>query len=175
MEILIFSDSHGRTEEMSLALEYQPTKPAAVIHLGDGVRDAGMLDLKGIPLYTVRGNCDTFLFESSVPCPEECLTSIGGRLIFMTHGAKYCVKSGLGGLLAEAARKNADVVLFGHTHRPYEEVIPSGTELGGTVLEHPLYVFNPGSIGRRTDRLNYSFGVMTLNGDQILLSHGMIG
>lgn len=174
MEVLIFSDSHGRTDGMRLALSLQRSRPAAVIHLGDGVRDAEALDLNGIPLYTVRGNCDFRSEFFSGACPEECLTSIGGHLALMTHGARYGVKGGLERLLSYAAQKGADFVLYGHTHRSHLEVLPVGTEIGGVQLRRPMYVFNPGSIGRNEYGEGLSFGVLTLCEGNVLFSHGRI-
>ncbi len=170
MDILIFSDSHGSTEGMRWALERQPTRPAAILHLGDGVRDALVLEESGIPLYTVRGNCDPFLYGLSVACPEECVLAMGGHTILMTHGARYGVKAGLGGLLAAAAQQGADIVLYGHTHQPHEEMLPAGSNVGGVILDRPMYVFNPGSIGRG----EHSFGVLTMRGKDLLFSHGKL-
>lgn len=174
MEVLIFSDSHGRTEGMRLALSRQRTRPYAVIHLGDGVRDVEELELGSIPLYTVRGNCDYCLDVFPGACPEECVTSIGGHLALMTHGARYGVKGGLEALLSSAAQKDADLVLYGHTHQPYLEVLPTGTEVGSVLLHRPMYVFNPGSIGRNEDGEGRSFGILTLCGNSVLFSHGRI-
>ena len=171
MEILIFSDSHGRTGGMREALARQTAPPAAVMHLGDGVRDACALELGEIPLYLVRGNCDGLLYGVQGPVPEECLTSLGGHLFFLTHGHRYGVKSGLGGLIGAAVRGGADIVLFGHTHRPLLEVLPAGNEAAGVTLSRPLYRFNPGSIGQGGGK---SFGVLTLRGESVLFSHGTV-
>ena len=171
MEILIFSDSHGRTEGMRAVLSRQVSPPSAVMHLGDGVRDTGALALGEIPLYMVRGNCDGFLYGVEGPVPEECLTSIGGHLFFLTHGARYGVKGGLGGLLRAALQKGADIVLFGHTHRPYLEILPAGAEAEGQTLTRPVYLFNPGSIGQGGER---TFGMLTLKDGAVLFSHGVL-
>ena len=87
----------------------------------------------------------------------------------MVHGHRYGVKSGMGALLSHAAARDADIVLFGHTHIPHEECIPVGTEIGGVVLTRPMYLFNPGSIGRSGTP---SFGTLSLTKDTVLLSHG---
>lgn len=174
MEILIFSDSHGRTDGMRAVLSRQVRPPSAVIHLGDGVRDVNALTLGGIPLYLVRGNCDGLLYDVEGPVPDECLTSIGGHLFFMTHGARYGVKSGVGGLLRAAMQKEADIVLFGHTHRPELEILPAGTETEGGILPRPLYLFNPGSIGQGRQGGERTFGILTLQGETVLFSHGVV-
>ena len=166
MFFLIFSDSHGNIEYMKEAIRRQPTPPLAVFHLGDGFRDTERLELNGIPLYTVRGNCDLLWGGSSEECPEEQITAIGSHRALLTHGARYGVKGGLGGLIASAVRQEADLVLYGHTHTPRLDTISAGTELCGRILECPLYVFNPGSIQKG------SFGTLTVQGDAVLFGHG---
>ncbi len=168
MDFLIFSDSHGKFEPMQQALLRQPAPPLAVFHLGDGFRDTQYLELDGIPLYAVKGNCDLFCGSFPEECPEERVTAIGDHRALLTHGARYYVKSGLGGLISSAVRQRADLVLYGHTHTPRLDTIPAGTELCGIVLERPLYLFNPGSIGQG------SFGTLTVQGDSVLFGHGSL-
>ena len=169
MEFLIFSDSHGKFEPMQTALNRQPVPPLGVFHLGDGFRDTAYLELNGIPLYAVKGNCDLFYGDFQGECPEERTVTVGTHRTLVTHGAKYGVKSGLGGLISAAVRQQADLVLYGHTHVPASEIIPAGTEVCGRVLERPLYLFNPGSIGQ-----GRSFGTLTVQGENVLFGHGEI-
>ena len=168
MEFLIFSDSHGNIEYMKEAIRRQPKPPLAVFHLGDGFRDTKYLELNEIPLYTVKGNCDLLWGGDLEECPEEQITVIGEHRALLTHGARYGVKSGLGGLIASAVRQDADIVLYGHTHVPKLDTFSAGTELGGKVLTRPLYLFNPGSIGQRG-----SFGTLTVQGENLLFGHGI--
>ena len=174
MDILIFSDSHGRTDGMFEILQRQPKRPDAVLFLGDGLRDAAAVDWQGSALYAVRGNCDLFVESIPISSSQECVTAMGGHTLFLTHGANYDVKHGLGALIREAARRNADLVLFGHTHRPYLEVIAAGEVIAGRELTRPMYLFNPGSIGRGVDGSGGSFGTLTLQGEQVLFSHGKL-
>ena len=166
MELLIFSDSHGRHDGMQEAIDRQLTGIDAVLFLGDGLRDADRLLCDGATLYSVRGNCDWFA-DASVEA--EITLSFEGHRLLLTHGHLYGVKGGVGALISHAASLNADVVLFGHTHIPYCEVIPAGTVAGGRELTRPMYLFNPGSIG--TDA---SFGTLSLKNDVVLLSHGSV-
>lgn len=169
MEYLIFSDSHGNAANMKLALSRQLHAPDGIFFLGDGLRDTDVLtDTEGKQsfLYRVAGNCDWF---SSAYVPSEGLTALGGHIVLFTHGHTFFVKEGTSTLLAHAASRGADIVLFGHTHKPLEETIPAGTRVGESVLARPMHLFNPGSIG-----YNGSFGVLTLLGDTVLLSHGKI-
>ena len=164
MELLIFSDSHGRVDGMRAALERQVHSPQAVCFLGDGLRDATALELGRAMLYDVRGNCDWGMQEDA---PTERTVCLAGHRLFLTHGHMYGVKSGLGALIAAAARMEADVVLFGHTHAPTLIEIPAGDVVSGMALARPMYLFNPGSIG-----MDGSFGTLYLTESTVLFSHG---
>ena len=60
-----------------------------------------------------------------------------------------------------AMDKNADIVLFGHTHTPELKYVSE--------YEKPFYLFNPGSIGSGKG----SYGILTLTeGQEPLFSHG---
>ena len=172
MEILIFSDSHGRVEGMKQAIARQIKRPELILHLGDGAGDLEYLSTRGIPTLSVRGNCDLFTVEGFVP-EERTLDELGHRIL-MVHGHRYGVKGGVGALLSHAAELGADVVLYGHTHIPNEVCIPAGEVVGGVALSRPLYLFNPGSIGRNEDGEGLSFGTLSLTKASVLLSHGRV-
>jgi len=167
MELLIFSDSHGKHDGMQLAIDRQVTRVDAVVFLGDGLRDAERLLTDGATLFSVRGNCDWFA-DSDVE--SELTLNFEEHRLFLTHGHPYGVKGGIGALISHAADIGADIVLFGHTHRPVCEVIPAGTVVGGVTLARPMYLFNPGSIGSS----EASFGTLSLKKDVVLFSHGNI-
>lgn len=162
MELLIFSDSHGRHAAMQTAIDHQLRAPDSILFLGDGLRDVDRLTLGRSHLFAVRGNCDLY-WDPTIQTDE--LLPFEGHKILMTHGHLYGVKSGYGALIAHAAKLGADVVLFGHTHEPMHTIIPTDT----TALCRPMHLFNPGSIGG-----NGSFGVLTLRGNDLLFSHGQV-
>ncbi len=164
MEILIFSDSHGRADRMHEALERQLRRPDAVFFAGDGLRDLERLDFGRADVYAVCGNCDFF---SASAAPTERCVQLADHKFFLTHGHLYGAKHGYGSLLRRAAELGADIVLFGHTHLPCCESLPAGTQLGEITLTRRLYLFNPGSIGE-----GRSFGTLTLRGETVLFSHG---
>ncbi len=171
MELLIFSDSHGRTDAMTEALHRQTPALSGICFLGDGLRDIDGLNTP-LPIYSVRGNCDwSRTFDLS---PAERVLELEGHTIYLTHGHLFGVKSGLGGIISHAATVGADIVLFGHTHRAYERTIPTGERIGETVLHRPMYLFNPGSIGYDEEGCGYSFGTLLLRKNTVLLSHGSI-
>ncbi len=165
MDILVFSDSHGKERGMREALARQVRRVHAVFFLGDGLRDVNRLDVGDAALYAVAGNCD---WGTAGDGPDEILMALGGHTVMAVHGHKYRVKEGYGALLAHAAEIGADIVLSGHTHLPHVEVIPAGTVLGRVTLNRPMYLFNPGSIAAG------SFGTLTLQGGGVLLAHGTL-
>ena len=167
MEFLIFSDSHGSASNMSMALDRQIKTPDAILFLGDGARDIDNLFVVDTPIWAVRGNCDWA--SSDYADKTERLLYFEGHTILLCHGHEWGVKGGLGALIAHAAEVGADIVLFGHTHVPTLTTIAAGENVGKTVLSRPMYLFNPGSIGYEG-----SFGVLTLKGKRVLLSHGKL-
>ena len=171
MELLVFSDSHGRGSLMLEAFSKQIKKPDAIVFLGDGLRDISYCEFGDIPILAVCGNCDTFTFYGKGNADDEIVMTLGGKRIMMTHGDRYGVKSGLGRIVLAANEKGADIVLFGHTHTPLSTYIPEGDESFGFKLQKPLYLFNPGSVGGY-DR---SFGCISIgsSGD-VVMSHGVL-
>ncbi|MBQ2734446.1 MAG: YfcE family phosphodiesterase [Clostridia bacterium] len=167
MEALIFSDSHGHAERIEEILLRQVRRLDAVLFAGDGLRDLDRAGLGDQNVYAVLGNCDWFSPDPHMQ--TEQIISFGGFNILLTHGHLYNVKHGYGALLVHAAKIGADIVIFGHTHVPHLETISQGSEVGGVVLERPLYLFNPGSLGA-----DGSFGTLTVRNGQILLAHGRL-
>ena len=172
MEFLIFSDSHGRVENMQTAIERQIKAPDAILFLGDGARDLDRLFLVDIPLWAVRGNCDWA--SSDFADRAERLLHIDGHTILLTHGHEWGVKGGLGGLIMHAAELGADIVLFGHTHTQTLRTVAAGEQVGKTTLSRPMYLFNPGSIGYNEDGEGYAFGTLTIKGETVLFGHGRL-
>jgi predicted phosphodiesterase len=86
----------------------------------------------------------------------------------MLHGHTRGVKSGIGEAISAAVQRDADILLFGHTHQPLEKYIPVEDSTEGEILKKPLRVFNPGSLG------SGSFGLIDIRGKDVLMSHGSI-
>lgn len=134
MKLLVLSDSHSALRFMRECI--RSVRPDAVVHLGDHYDDAQAIAQENIHLvfHQVPGNCDTY--RCPLNTPQVLCYSIGGVRFFMTHGHRHQVKSGIGALLADARRNQAQAVLYGHTHRANCQKEPDG-----------LWVLNPGSCG----------------------------
>ena len=160
MDILVFSDSHGKGEYIDAILRRQVRLPDVIFFLGDGLRDLAWQNFGGIPVYRVKGNCDFFGADTT---DDELLTELGGVRIFAAHGHTYSVKSGYMKMAQRAAELGADIMLFGHTHEPLTRVLSAGESLGGTTLSRDLHIMNPGSLA------SGCFGTVTVRGSSILL------
>lgn len=166
MRYLIFSDSHGACHNIKSVIDRTAGGIDGVIFLGDLYSDIENIE-KEYPLisvYAVAGNCD-FGSKYLSPIYQERMIDADGIRILLVHGHRQFVKSGTSVLEAYARSKGADVVLFGHTHERCEKYISDG--------EKPLYIFNPGSAALPRDGVP-SFGVLTIQKGQILLSHGEV-
>lgn len=169
MNLLVFSDSHGRGSNMLEALSRQIKKPDAIIFLGDGLRDLTYCEFGDIPLFAVSGNCDGAGIYGGGIAENQIVMSLGGKKIMMTHGDLYGVKNGLARIASAADYKGVDIVLFGHTHEPFATYLPEGDESFGFKIQKPMYLFNPGSIGG----YERSFGCITIDSrGGVLMSHG---
>lgn len=128
MKVLIVSDTHRLNNlYMDLLLK---EKPDMVIHCGDSEGSEYFLTKAAdCPVHIVQGNCDY-----ACNLPKELLVKIGSHTVWVVHGHMYRVSFGTEYLIEEALDRGADVVFYGHTHRPYLE-----KEKGVTVC-------NPGSL-----------------------------
>ena len=97
----IVSDSHGMRGMLEQSLiKLEAGGPLdALIHCGDGGSDAKYLAGNILQTVIVRGNCDGWGCDYE----DDMLVNIGGVSIFVTHGHRYGVKSGLDTLASAAA------------------------------------------------------------------------
>lgn len=172
MNFLVISDSHGNRRNVDLAFERIPSLDG-IFFMGDGTNDFDdSYRYRGVPLFCVRGNCDT---DEGIP--TETTVTLEGYKIMLTHGNLYNIEpTYFDKAAARAANIGADILLLGHTHFPLEKYLPAGSEIGGVTLGKPLWVFNPGSVGRlRSDTgFKYHFGTMSLSDKGVLFGHGTL-
>lgn len=149
MRVLIVSDTHGQHRGLDRALE-AAGEIDMLIHLGDVEGGEDYINaVVDCEKHLVRGNNDFF---SDLPREEEFY--IGKKKVFITHGHYYCVSMDLRQIRDEGKARNADIVMFGHTHRPYFH-----QETGITVL-------NPGSLSYpRQEGRKGSYMILEVNGN----------
>ncbi|MBS6194726.1 MAG: metallophosphoesterase [Clostridiales bacterium] len=132
MKILVVSDTHGRCSELMRVL--QKVKPIdALIHCGDVEGEENYIrQIAECPCYIVRGNNDFFS-----DLEREEIFSLGNYKIMVTHGHLYGVSIDTSMLEEEAVSRGVQVVMFGHTHRPFLEQKENITLLNPGSLSYP--------------------------------------
>ncbi|MCQ4080026.1 metallophosphoesterase [Streptomyces sp. RB6PN25] len=142
MRLLLISDTHVPKRARGLPEQLWREVEAAdvVIHAGDWV-DAGFLtglERRSRRLVGVFGNNDGPELRSRLP--EVARVELGGLRLAVVHETGPAK-----GRAARCAREypDADVLVFGHSHIPWDEVAPGG-----------LRLLNPGS---PTDRRRQPF------------------
>lgn len=117
MKICVCSDSHGKHHLLESIVKKE--RPDAFFFLGDGERDVPSLSFAGEGLLVaVRGNCD---FSSHNPL--ERIMTLEDKRLLLTHGHLYGVKSGLSGLARRGQEAQADIIVYGHTHRADAQIL----------------------------------------------------
>jgi putative phosphoesterase len=144
MRLGIISDTHGllRPEVFDAFREVDH-----ILHGGD-VGPAGLLDELGAiaPVTAVYGNTDGWDLRGRLP--QVAKVRLDGFDIVVTHGDQ------LGSPTPEklnAAFPDAEIIVFGHTHRPLL-----------TVVDLVVTVMNPGGAGPPRFGLPASVGIMEL-------------
>ena len=152
MRVLIVSDTHGRHAALDRALE-EAGAIDLFIHLGDVEGGEEYINaVVDCEKHMVRGNNDFF---SDLPREEEFC--IGTYKVFITHGHAYYVSLDPEYIREEGKARKADIVMFGHTHRPYFE------EKDGIIILNPGSLSFPRQEGRKG-----SYMIMELNEDKSL-------
>lgn len=154
MRIVVLSDSHRKVSKLFDAVERHLDNADLFIFLGDGEDDFDMV-LNAYPhikYERVCGNCD---WGSNYPDKMEI--EFAGKKIFFSHGHPYNVKFAYENIIAEAKKRGADIVLFGHTHNQYTE------------YQESFCIMNPGSVA------NGDYGVIdiTPKGDIMLIKENI--
>ena len=129
MRVLIVSDTHGRHGGLDRALQ-EAGNIDMLIHLGDVEGGETYIDaVADREKHIIRGNNDFF---SELPREEEFY--IGSHKVFITHGHAYYVSLDPEYIREEGKARGAEIVMFGHTHRPFFED------------DNGIIVLNPGSL-----------------------------
>ncbi len=137
MKILIVSDTHRKNDNYFKAV--QAVNPDMVIHCGDAEGSEYVLtESVDCPVHIVLGNNDFFSY-----LPRELDLEIGPYKAWVTHGHNYLVSMGNEHIKREAADRGADIVFYGHTHKPVID-----TE-GDVIAVNPGSLSYPRQEGRR--------------------------
>lgn len=170
MKILVFSDSHQRSNYMKQAIDQHLESGSidCIFHLGDGTKDLEGLTLL-IPVCYVDGNFEEYVtsYLSRKNLRSDAVLELEGFKFFLTHGHRYGVKTDLAPARVAARRAGAHVLIYGHTHEQFYEFVEYESDSTG------LHVFNPGSISRPRDNV-FSYGIIEIADGNISFSHASI-
>lgn len=147
MKIGVISDTHIRSSAKLLPnIIYKEFDGVdMILHAGDILIEEVVIELETIaPVYAVAGNNDSY----------EMLYKYGSKRIIEANGKRIGLTHGTGGrrtfmnAYAEFYGSNVDCVVYGHSHKPHNEVIDG------------VLFFNPGSPISRRFEPRYSLGVL---------------
>ena len=151
MKLGLISDTHDyldpRISELFAGVDH-------ILHAGDVGRSLLIVELEQIaPVTAVTGNTD-----EGLPLRETELVTLGGKKFLIHH----IVTPGVGSpRIDRRLREDApDVVMFGHTHKPFAQQVGS------------FLFFNPGYAGRQRFELPRSVAVMEIKRGKI--SHQLV-
>jgi len=136
----LISDTHGLIRAEALAAL---DGVEMILHAGDVGGGSVLRELAGIaPVHAVFGNTD----DRIQGLPQRLDLTLGGLKIHVSHGHE------VGSPTAEKLVREytADVIVFGHTHKPLIETI------GKTLI------VNPGAAGPRRFKLQPSLALLTI-------------
>ncbi|MEG0191363.1 MAG: metallophosphoesterase [Lachnospiraceae bacterium] len=132
MKVLIVSDTHSHHSNLDIALQ-RVGDIDMLIHLGDVEGEEEYIKrVVECPIHMVAGNNDFF---STLEKEEEF--SIGGYQVFITHGHYYYVSMNHERIKQEARERKADIVMFGHTHKPLIDIGEDVIALNPGSLSYP--------------------------------------
>lgn len=148
-KILVVSDTHGHDANFFKVLDIEEPVDG-IIHCGDLEGSEGKFALASdCPVYFVAGNNDFFS-----DLKRELEFDLGGHRAFLTHGHHYLVSMDLENIRSEGISRGADLIFFGHTHKPVARKTGN------------VYLFNPGSLSYpRQEGRRPSYLVLTILDD----------
>ena len=152
MKILIVSDTHRYNDNFEQVIENEGPVDM-LIHCGDIEGSEYYYEERvDCPVHMVAGNNDIF---SDLPYEEEFM--IGGHKVFLTHGHHCYVSLENKILVEEALSRGADIVMYGHIHRPIIDVRSDITVINPGSLTYPRQEGRlPSYIVMEVDRFGYA-------------------
>jgi putative phosphoesterase len=155
VEVIVLADTHlrGGIERLPQAVLAAAAGAGAIVHAGDVVSLAALEELRGLgkPVHAVAGNNDHELVRV---LPEELRVELAGVRVAVVHDSG--ARDGRERRMAQRF-PDAEVVVFGHSHVPWNEITA-----GGQLL------FNPGSPTQRRAQPYPTFGRLVIEGGRIV-------
>jgi uncharacterized protein len=155
MRIAVISDTHMPRGNRALPARAvaELREADAILHGGDFVRAEVLELLQGLgpPVHGIHGNVDDEALRRMLPAAR--VVELGGVRIGMVHDA--------GPRQGRLARmrfrfKDADAVVFGHSHLPLQEADADGFQ-----------IFNPGSPTERRSAPTHTMGIASVEDGRV--------
>ncbi len=144
-KIILVSDNHGLETPLKVIRERNPDA-YCFIHCGDS--EMPEPELRGYA--HVRGNNDYY-----PNFPENLVIPIENHRIYVTHGHRDIGFYEYDRLAAKAKSRDCDIVMFGHTHMYFDEVVDG------------IHLLNPGSLRYNRDLTPPCYMIIMITGDEI--------
>lgn len=152
IKVGVISDTHGNFYFAAKAINVLG-QIDYLLHAGDGKNEALALGkLANCPVWAVAGNTDGVTF------PQTEVMEIGGIKILLLHGYQVAPLNREERLADLALEQKAEIVVYGHTHKPYCN------------YHRGVLVFNPGSPFRPRDS-KPSCGLIEIEAKNITAKH----
>ncbi|MDD6189970.1 MAG: metallophosphoesterase [Firmicutes bacterium] len=152
MKILAVSDTHGKLNKLR---EIMPKLKNLdlILHAGDYGSDGRKIEKEfGIPVISVRGNCD-----GGGRNDFEIVETEFGR-IFLTHGHEQGAGYSRDNLVYRALEEGCCAAVYGHTHISENILVPGSSGAGKNTSEFRL--INPGSLSLPRDGSGGSYAII---------------
>jgi putative phosphoesterase len=155
----LVSDTHfprfGRALPRALEDGLRAAQVSRIFHMGD------LTDVLAIPLFEAIAPLDAIAGNND---PEEIWSRYGRRKLIIVDGVRIGLVHGDAGhgnahenAIAAFADEPADVILYGHSHRPRVE------RRGAQIIA------NPGSPTDRRAMPQFSYGILTISGGAVAI------
>ena len=159
---VVRSDTHirrGGTRRLPDAAYAHLESADVILHAGDILVAEVLDELRGFaPVHAVLGNNDAELF--GVLPETESLVLDGVRIDMIHDSGPTAGRSGR----MHRRFPDADVVVFGHSHIPWDDEGVDGQRL-----------FNPGSPTERRSQPNHTLGTLDLDGGRVVTRIHVLG
>lgn len=160
MKVIVVSDSHGETENITrLSRIAKDEKAEKVIHLGDDYDDADLLFDHGITVDRVPGVFSAYYTEKDIP--NRKIIDINGWKVLLTHTRERHANDLVDDTPPEQYLREGSIhiVLYGHSHIP------------AIAIENGIYLINPGHL-KSNDKRGYepSYALLNIEKDSIDVS-----
>ena len=160
--VVVVADTHIRragTRRLPDAAYAHLDTADLILHAGDILVGEVLDELRGFaPLHAVLGNNDAELVGV---LPETQLVDVDGVRIGMVHDSGP--SAGRAGRMKRRF-PDADVVVFGHSHIPWDDAGVDGQLL-----------FNPGSPTERRAQPNHTLGTLDIDGGRVVSALHTLG